>query len=150
MARRNETAAMGVAMALVDVFTYLVVLGLFVQFLPRVISESFGLTLITAVLLKVTLEGVLFIKKKMLRHVRNKNLGAARVISFVVLLLLLPASKFFILWLTKLIFVGSVQLGGFWAVTGLVLTLTFVRAAVRGLFDWVFPTVAQVPALPER
>ena len=41
---------------LVDIFVYLVVLGVFIQLFPEVISESFLLALLTAVLLKAVLE----------------------------------------------------------------------------------------------
>ena len=41
-----------VAAAVVDVFVYVVVLNLFVEYLPQVISETFTLSLLTAVLLK--------------------------------------------------------------------------------------------------
>jgi len=41
------------AAAIVDVFVYVVVLNLFVEYLPQVLSETFTLTLLTAVLLKV-------------------------------------------------------------------------------------------------
>ena len=41
---------------LVDVFVYLVVLGVFSELFPRVISETFLLALLTAILLKVVLE----------------------------------------------------------------------------------------------
>ena len=46
------------AIHLVDVLVYVVVIALFVQFFPAVISESFAITLLTAVLLKVVLEVV--------------------------------------------------------------------------------------------
>jgi hypothetical protein len=39
-----------------DVFVYVVVLNLAVQYVPSVISETFTLSLMTAVLLKVALE----------------------------------------------------------------------------------------------
>lgn len=41
---------------LVDVLAYLVVLGVFIQLFPEVISESFLLALLTAILLKLVLE----------------------------------------------------------------------------------------------
>ena len=41
-----------IAAAVVDVFVYVVVLNLFVEYLPQVISETFTLSLLTAVLLK--------------------------------------------------------------------------------------------------
>jgi hypothetical protein len=46
----------------IDVFVYVVVLNLAVQYLPAVISETFTLSLLTAVLLKVTLGLVLLLK----------------------------------------------------------------------------------------
>jgi len=47
-----------IAAAVVDVFVYVVVLNLFVEYLPQVLSETFTLSLLTAVLLKVVLEVV--------------------------------------------------------------------------------------------
>jgi len=40
----------------VDVFVYVVVLNLAIEFVPEVISETFTLSLLTAVLLKAVLE----------------------------------------------------------------------------------------------
>ncbi|MEU4217242.1 hypothetical protein [Actinoplanes sp. NPDC026623] len=40
----------------IDVFVYVVVLNLAIEYVPAVISEGFTLTLLTAVLLKVALE----------------------------------------------------------------------------------------------
>jgi len=45
-----------------DVFVYVVVLNLAVQYVPSVISETFTLSLLTALLLKVALEAVIFLK----------------------------------------------------------------------------------------
>jgi hypothetical protein len=44
------------AAAVVDVFVSVVVLNLFVEYLPHVLSETFTLSLLTAVLLKVVLD----------------------------------------------------------------------------------------------
>ncbi|MFF2676810.1 hypothetical protein ACFVRT_09470 [Arthrobacter koreensis] len=49
-------------LALVDVFVYTLVPGLFVQFFPAVITESFLMTLLTAFLLEVVPEGVAGVK----------------------------------------------------------------------------------------
>ncbi len=48
----------------VDVFVYVVVLNLAVQFMPQVISETFTLSLFTAVVLKLVLEGVVALKDR--------------------------------------------------------------------------------------
>ncbi|GEK86145.1 hypothetical protein [Microbacterium aerolatum] len=47
---------------LVDVLVYLIVLELFVQFFPSVVSESFLVSVITAVLMKIALEIVVTAK----------------------------------------------------------------------------------------
>lgn len=123
---------MGVrAVDLADVLAYLVVLGLFVQFFPAVISESFALTLLTAVLLKLALELVTWVKKRAIAGIRRPDSAASRAISIIALVLLLPGSKFVILWLTELLFGGAVELGGFFLVTLLVISLMLVRAGVR-------------------
>ncbi|MEB7448184.1 hypothetical protein [Arthrobacter koreensis] len=120
-------------LGLVDVFVYTVVLGLFVQFFPAVITESFLMTLLTAVLLKVVLEGVVWVKKRLLAQVRSDQPGVRRGISAVTLLLVLPGSKLVVLEMTALVFRGYVQLGGFFVVTGLIIVLMLARAGVRRL-----------------
>ncbi len=127
------------AVALVDIFVYLVVLGLFVQFLPGVITESFSLTLLTAILMKLVLEGVLAVKKVVIRRIKGADSIAGRAVFIVTLVLILPGSKFLVLWLTKLVFGSSVMLGGFLAVTGLVVTLM----AARGLVRWGLERLAR-------
>lgn len=119
------------AVDLADVLVYLVVLGLFVQFFPAVISESFSLTLLTAILMKLALEIITWAKKRALQRFKRADSVLARVISIGTLVLLLPGSKFAILWLTELVFGGAVKLGGFFAVTLLIVVLMLTRAALR-------------------
>jgi len=53
-----------VAAGIIDVFVYVVVLNLFIEYLPQVISETFTLSLLTAALLKLVLELVVAAKKQ--------------------------------------------------------------------------------------
>lgn len=119
---------------MVDVFVYTVVLGLFVQFFPEVISESFAMTLLTAVLLKLVLELVTWAKKSLVARLRARR-GVRRALNGLVLILVLPGSKFVVLELTALVFRGEVQLGGFFLVTALIIVLMLARGGTRRLFD---------------
>ncbi|TQS94157.1 hypothetical protein EU811_02950 [Arthrobacter sp. TS-15] len=119
---------------LVDVLVYLVVLGVFIQLLPAVISESFILALLTAILLKIVLEIVLLAKKKIVGRIRGGKTVVVRVISIVALLLILPGSKFLVLELVAFAFGDAVQLGGFFAVTALIIVLMLARGGMRRLF----------------
>lgn len=117
----------------VDVFVYVVVLNLAVEYLPEVIAESFTVSLLTAVLLKVVLEVVVAAKDRLKARFRAATTGAAKVLAALTLWVLLVGSKFAVLELTALVFGDRVSLGGFFPVTGLILVLMLARAGVRRL-----------------
>lgn len=118
---------------LVDVLVYLVVLGAFSQLFPAVISETFLLALLTAILLKIVLEIVVWVKTQALARIRSEGAVTSRVIGVVVLVLVLPGSKFLVLELVDLVFGDAVQLGGFFLVTLLIVVLMLSRGGVRRL-----------------
>ncbi|MGP6173623.1 hypothetical protein [Corynebacterium sp. A21] len=120
---------------LVDVLAYLVVLGTFIQLFPEVISESFLLALLTAVLLKAILEVVLWTKQGIITRFRSASSVTARIFSLATLLLVLPGSKFLVLELVALAFGDTVRLGGFFQVTALIIVLMLARGGVRRLFS---------------
>lgn len=118
---------------IVDVFVYVVVLGLAIEYLPAVISETFTLSLLTAVLLKVVLEVVLRVKTWILAQLRTSSDGVQSATSVAMLVLILPGSKILILELVDVVFGDAVSLGGFFAVTGLIIALMLARLGVRWL-----------------
>ena len=117
----------------VDLFVYVVVLNLAVQYLPEVISETFTLSLLTALLLKATLEVVLRLKGVVLTRLRAARGPAGRLAALVGLWAVAAGSKLVVLWLVDAMFGGSVSLGGFVPVTLLVVVLLLSRSAVRRL-----------------
>ena len=116
---------------LADVLVYLVVLCTFTQLFPAVISESFLASLVTAVLFKIALEGVIWVKERIVRRIKNSETRRARLTAAASLPILGAGSKALILWLTDVVLGDAVYLGGFWAVTLLVITLMAARALVR-------------------
>ena len=141
-ARRGRVRAWAVANPadVIDVFVYVVVLNLAMQYVPAVISETFTLSLLTAVMLKVTLELVLLIKGAILARLRRATTWPAKTISALMLWVVAAGSKLVVLWLIDITFGGSVSLGGFIPVTLLVIALLVSRAAVRRL---LFGTTAR-------
>lgn len=120
-----------------DVFVYVVVLNLAIEYLPAVISETFTLSLLTAVLLKVALEIVLLLKGKVLARFRAATTRSAQVGAGALLWVTAAGSKLVVLELVDLVFGDSVSLGGFISVTLLVVTLLLSRGLVRRL---LYPT----------
>jgi hypothetical protein len=117
----------------IDVFVYVVVLNLAVEYLPAVISESFSLSLLTAALLKVTLEVVLLLKGAAMARLRAATTRWAKATSALMLWVVAAGSKLVVLWLIDIVFGGLVSLGSFVSVTLLVIALLLSRAAVRRL-----------------
>ncbi|MFC7274510.1 hypothetical protein ACFQS1_11005 [Paractinoplanes rhizophilus] len=118
---------------MIDVFVYVVVLNLAVQYLPAVISETFTLSLLTAALLKVTLEVVLLLKGAVLARLRGATTRRVKATSALLLWVVAAGSKLVVLWLIDIVFGGAVSLGGFLPVTLLIIVLLVSRAAVRRL-----------------
>ena len=117
----------------VDVFVYVVVLNLAAEYLPQVITETFTLSLLTAVLLKLILEVGVALKDRVKGRLKAATSLTGRIASGILLWALLVGSKFAVLEAVSVAFQGQVQLGGFFAVTGLILALLISRAGVRRL-----------------
>ena len=124
-----------IAAAVVDVFVYVVVLNLFVEYLPQVISETFTLSLLTAVLLKGVLEIVVAAKSRVKARFRQASTPMGKVVAAVLLWVVLFGSKFLVLEVVALVFRDRVSLGGFFSVTALILVLLVSRAVVRRLLQ---------------
>jgi hypothetical protein len=133
----DETAALEprVATAVVDVLVYVVVLNLFVEYFPQVLSESFTLSLFTAVLLKAILEVVVAAKNAAKARFRAASTAAGKVVAAILLWLVLFGSKFLVLEAVALVFGSRVSLGGFFSVTLLILVLLLSRAGVQRLLQ---------------
>jgi hypothetical protein len=81
------------AAAIVDVFVYVVVLNLFVEYLPQVLSETFTLSLLTAVLLKGVLEVVVLAKNRVKARFRQASTPIGRVVAALLLWLVVFGSS---------------------------------------------------------
>ncbi|MGW5237407.1 hypothetical protein ACWEOW_00575 [Monashia sp. NPDC004114] len=117
----------------IDLFVYVVVLNLAIEYLPSVISESFTLSLLTAGLLKIALELVLLLKCRIITMFRAASTPAGKASAAVALWVVAAGSKLVVLKVVDVVFGDAVSLGGFVPVTLLVIALLMSRAAVRRL-----------------
>ncbi len=117
----------------VDVFVYIVVLNIAIEYVPSVISESFTLSILTAVLLKVSLEVVLAVKTVILRRFKDASVARQKAVWAAALWAVAAGSKVLVLELVALLFGDAVSLGGLIPVTLLVVSLMLARAIVRWL-----------------
>jgi len=119
----------------IDLFVYVVVLNLAIEYTPSVISESFSLSLLTAALLKIALELVILLKTQIITRLRAADTRRAKLAAAGSLWVVAAGSKLVVLELVDLVFGDAVSLGGFISVTLLVVALLVSRAAVRRLLS---------------
>ena len=117
----------------IDLFVYVVVLNLAIEYVPSVISESFTLSLLTAALLKITLDLVLLHKGQIHTRLRAATTRRAKLAAALAVWVVAAGSKLVVLALVDLVFGDAVSLGGFVPVTLLVVALLLSRTAVRRL-----------------
>jgi hypothetical protein len=117
-----------------DVLIYVVVLNLFVEYLPAVIIESFTISILTAVLLKILLDFVMGIEHHVRSFFAQKEGAIYRVLGTVSLFTILFLGKLFILETVNLVFGDHVELGHFIEVLALVLALMISRRLVHGFY----------------
>ena len=117
----------------IDVFVYVVVLNLAIEYAPSVISESFSLSLLTAVLLKIALELVIILKGRIVARLRAADTRRGKLVAAGLLWVVAAGSKLVVLELVDIVFGDAVSLGGFVSVTLLVVALLLSRAGVRRL-----------------
>ena len=105
------------------------------EYLPQVLSETFTLSLLTAVLLKGVLEVVVAVKNRVKARFRQAATPIGKAMAGVLLWAVLFGSKFLVLEAVDLVFGARVSLGGFFSVTLLILFLLLSREAVRRLLQ---------------
>ena len=117
----------------VDVFVYVIALNLATEYFPQVVTESFTVSILTALMLKAVLEVVLAVKQRVKRRLAAASGTAGKILGALSLWVILAGSKFLVLKIEDLLFGDRVELGGFFAVTGLIITLMLAREGVRRL-----------------
>ena len=117
-----------------DVLIYTVVLNLFVEHVDAVIIDSFTISILTAVLLKILLDIVMRFEHTV-RHFLGQKEGALfKVLGTVSLFAILFFGKLLILEVVNFVFGDHVELGHFVEVVALVLALMITRRLFEVLF----------------
>ena len=117
-----------------DVLIYTVVLNLFVEHVDAVIIDSFTISILTAVLLKILLDIVMRFEHTV-RHFFGQKEGALfKVLGTVSLFAILFFGKLLILEVVNFVFGDHVELGHFVEVVALVLALMITRRLFEVLF----------------
>jgi hypothetical protein len=129
-ARQTQFASWSIYL-LVDI----VVLNLFVEFAHSVVIDSFYISILTAILLRLLLEVTLRLEHRVSRFFETRTFKASRLVAAVLMYLILFASKFVILEVIDRVFGDHVDLGGFVEIVVIVVTLIVAESAFRTVFN---------------
>ena len=112
----------------VDVLIYTVVLNLFVEYSEAVKIDSFTISILTALLLKLILVFLERIEGRVHHYFEQKAGTVWKVVGFVVTITILILGKLFILEAVNFVFGDRVELGHFVEVLVLILAMIVTRA----------------------
>ncbi len=119
----------------IDILIYIVVLNLFVEYSDAIVIESFTISILTAILLKLMLEFFERLEWMNLRFFQKKEGTVWTVVGFFVILSILILSKFIILEVVNFVFGDLVELGHFLDVIALILTMIAARALAVCIYN---------------
>jgi hypothetical protein len=127
-----------------DVLVYVVVLNLFVEFNDKIVIDSFWISILTALLLKLLLDVILSVEHRVSDWFGAQEGAAWKVGSLLVTWGILFLSKFVILEVVDLVFGGHVELGKFLDVIVLVIALMVARELLARAYAALAPTEGEL------
>jgi hypothetical protein len=122
-----------------DVLVYTVVLNLFVEYSEAIVIDSFTISLLTAVLLKLLLDVIKGIEHRVLRFFQQKEGTLYTVLGGLSVFGILFLSKFAILEIVDIVFGDHVDLGHFIDIIALIVTMIVARRLVDLAWDRLGP-----------
>jgi hypothetical protein len=118
-----------------DVLVYIVVLNLFVEFVNTIVIDSFWISILTAVLLKLLLDALTGVEHRVVAYFRAREGVVYTVLGVVSAFSILFFGKLFILEAVNIVFGDHVELGHFIEIVALILAMMLARRALQVVYD---------------
>jgi hypothetical protein len=117
-----------------DVLVYIVVLNLFVEHASAVVIDSFSISILTAILLKLMLDALLGVEHRVSSYFAGKQGGAFRILGPLSVFSILFFSKFLILEVVNFVFGDHVALGHFVEIAAIVISMIVASRGLRAIY----------------
>lgn len=117
-----------------DVLIYVIVLNLFVEYVEKVVIDSFTISIFTAILLKALLDVILGLEHRVAHFFEARPGKLSKFLRIMSTWVILFLSKFLILEVVDLVFGDHVELGKFVQVLSLVIALMVAREVVQRIY----------------
>jgi hypothetical protein len=117
-----------------DVLIYVVVLNLFVEYVDKIVIDSFTISILTAILLKALLDIILGLEHRVAHFFEGRPGKLSSFMRIMSTWIILFLSKFVILEAVDLVFGEHVELGKFVHVLTLVIALMVAREVFQRIY----------------
>jgi hypothetical protein len=117
-----------------EVLLDIVVLNLFVEYVHTIVIDSFAISVLTALLMKLAIDAVKGLEHRVASYFRTKQGLVWRALGLLSVFSILFLSKFVILELVNVVFGDHVELGHFIEIVSIILTMLVGSALLRLVF----------------
>lgn len=117
-----------------DVLVYIVVLNLFVEHASAVVIDSFSISILTAILLKLMLDALLGVEHRVSTYFAGKPGRVFRILGPLSVFSILFFSKFLILEVVNFVFGDHVALGHFVEIAAIVISMIVATRVLRAIY----------------
>ena len=118
-----------------DVLVYIVVLNLFVEYNDAIIIDSFTISILTAVLLKLLLDALTGVEHRVHHFFQQREGTIYRVLDGLSIFSILFLGKLLILEVVNFVFGDHVELGHFIDVVLLIIAMIAARLLVQKIYE---------------
>ena len=117
-----------------EVLVDVVVLNFFVEFAHTIVIDSFTISVLTAILLKLMIDAVKGLEQRVATYFRAKEGAVWRAVGLVAAFSILFLSKFVILEAVNLVFGDHVELGHLIEIVAIILTMLIASALLKMVY----------------
>jgi hypothetical protein len=117
-----------------DVLLDIVILNLFVEYVHTIVIDSFAISVLTALLMKLAIDAVKGLERRVAGYFRTKQGLVWRALGLIAVFSILFLSKFAILELVNIVFGDHVELGHFIEILSIILTMLVASALLQLIF----------------
>jgi hypothetical protein len=118
-----------------DVLVYIVVLNLFVEFVDAIVIDSFWISILTAVLLKLLLDAVIGVEHRVAAFFKASEGPVNTVLGWMSQFSILFLSKLLILEVVNFVFGDHVELGHFIEIVALIVAMIVARRVLQSVYE---------------
>jgi hypothetical protein len=118
-----------------EVLVDIVVLNLFVEYAHTVVIDSFAISILTAILLKLMVDAVKGLEQRVSGYLAAKPGAVWKTLRVVVVWLILFLSKFVILEVVNFVFGDHVELGSFIEIVAIVVAMLAANAVLHAVYQ---------------